>query len=218
MRLRSSPRVGWRRSRPTRSRGWPCRCSCTSCTSCTTRYRNLGESGLLGVRPAPLSLLKVPNLTKMRAPAKPGANQSTVVPREFDPTIERPFVLHNPANCHMQTCIFRGFISTALAVLIAIGISQPAAAQPRGINFDDLGASLGLGANIPNGYSGLSWNIGGALMGWMSNGNTNYTDIVCRSASNCAYNGFGLTTGLVSTTPITLTGWMDLTRFGGHPA
>ncbi len=90
---------------------------------------------------------------------------------------------------------------------LAMVLSAPRAQAQTAVNFDDLGPSLGGGAAIANGYKGLGWSVTNP-MGWITQGNTNYTDIVCRSASSCGYNGFGGISGLTSTTPMTLSGWI----------
>lgn len=90
---------------------------------------------------------------------------------------------------------------------LALVFTAPLAHAQTSVNFDDLGPSLGGGAAIADGYSGLSWSVTNP-MGWITQGNTNFTDIVCRSNLNCAYNGFGGISGLTSTAPITLNGWI----------
>jgi hypothetical protein len=87
-------------------------------------------------------------------------------------------------------------------------LAAPIAHAQTAVNFDDLVPSLGGGAAIVDGYAGLGWSVAGIPMGWMTQGNTTYTDVVCRSQANCGYNGFGNISGMTSAAPITLNGWI----------
>jgi hypothetical protein len=120
----------------------------------------------------------------------------------------RPYHDHpnaEEAQTMLHTTPRSALLRATLVALIAAG--APRLTAQTTINFDDLGPSLGSGAAVATGYKGLGWSVTNP-MGWITQGNTNYTDIVCRSQSNCAYNGFGGITGLTSTAPITLNGWI----------
>ena len=101
----------------------------------------------------------------------------------------------------------RTLIRSIAVPLLLFSAATATHAQTVNINFDDLGPSLSGGAPI-GAYNGLTWNVASNPMGWITQGNTNYTDIVCRSGNNCAYNGFGLLSGLSSSSPMTLSGWI----------
>lgn len=96
----------------------------------------------------------------------------------------------------------RFLLAAALATVVAV----PVRAQTF-VNFDDLAPSVGGGAALPSPYQGYTWSFGGTPMGWISPGSP-YTDDVCRSGTNCAYNGFGLISGVTSATPFTFSGWL----------
>lgn len=109
----------------------------------------------------------------------------------------------------MTSRMFRSSGFSRLLAGLAIVLSAPAAIAQTSIGFEELGPSLGSGAAVANGYRGLNWTVVNP-MGYITQGNTNYTDIVCRSGANtnCGYNGFGGITGLTSAAPITLNGWI----------
>lgn len=94
-----------------------------------------------------------------------------------------------------------------VAACFAMVLTAPIANAQTAIGFEELAPSLGGGAAIPNGYQGLSWTVTNPV-GVITVGNTTYTDIVCRTGNNCGYNGFGGISGLTSSTPITLNGWI----------
>lgn len=96
----------------------------------------------------------------------------------------------------------RGLLTLAAGALLA----GTAGAQVF-VNFEDLPPSVGGGNSITNPYKGLTWSQGGTPMGWISPG-APYTDIVCRSGTNCAYNGFGVASGVTNATPFTFSGWL----------
>jgi hypothetical protein len=104
-------------------------------------------------------------------------------------------------NTQRRTTLLR---TTAL---VLFAVSARTLSAQTAVNFDDLSPSLGSGVAIATGYKGLGWTVSNP-MGWITQGNANYTDIVCRSQGNCGYNGFGGISGLTSTTPITLDGWI----------
>ena len=96
------------------------------------------------------------------------------------------------------------FAAAAIAVVV---LAAPSRAQIF-VNFDDLPASNGVGVPITNPYQGATWALSGNPMGLISTGTPSYTDVVCRSGSNCAFNGFGLISGITRTTPFTFNGWL----------
>jgi len=104
---------------------------------------------------------------------------------------------------------------TRVVAGLAMVLAAPIAHAQTTVNFDDLGPSLGAGAALPDPYKGLVW-IATNTMGWMTQGNTVYTDVVCRSQANCGYNGFGGISGLTSAAPITLNGWIRQWNWTGN--
>ncbi len=95
---------------------------------------------------------------------------------------------------------------TAVVAALLLALSAPAAAQTF-VNFEDLAPSVGGGAPLPTPYQGYTWSFAANPMGWISPASA-YTDDVCRSGTNCAYNGFGLISGVTSATPFTFSGWV----------
>ena len=100
----------------------------------------------------------------------------------------------------------RSTIALAVAVLLGSALAPAAQAQTF-VNFDDLGPSLGSGAALPSPYKGFTWAVNNNPMGWTTQGGS-FTDVVCRSGLNCAYNGFGRLSGITSTTSFTFSGWI----------
>jgi hypothetical protein len=94
----------------------------------------------------------------------------------------------------------------ALSALVAATLaSGPVAGAQTLITFDDLPPTAD--AVLPNNTGGLIWNITGTF-GYVTAGVSPYQNVVCRSGSNCAYNGFAASGLIQSSTPITLTGWI----------
>ena len=110
------------------------------------------------------------------------------------------------------TNIFPGrmLITAGLAVTLACS----AQAQTF-VNFEDLPPSVGGGAAIPAAYKGYTWSFGSTPMGWISP-TAPFTDIACRSGTNCAYNGFGLISGVTSASSFTFSGWLRRWNWSGN--
>jgi PEP-CTERM motif len=90
---------------------------------------------------------------------------------------------------------------------LAMMLAAPIAHAQTAVNFDDRSPMTSAGAPIEDGYAGLKWSFINP-MGWMTQGNAFYTDIVCRSGANCGFNGFAGISGMTSAAPITLNGWI----------
>jgi hypothetical protein len=104
----------------------------------------------------------------------------------------------------------RTLFSSIAGSLLLLTAAQAVQAQTVHINFDDLAPDLVPGIPISSPYNGLTWNLpnAGNAMGWMTQGNTYYTDIVCRSGNNCAFNGYGLPSGVYTGSTMTFSGWI----------
>jgi len=114
----------------------------------------------------------------------------------------------------------RKFVHAIAVPLLFASAAQVSQAQTvnRNINFDDRAPYLGRGQAIETGYGGLNWSVQISPIGMMTQGNPFYTDIVCRSGSNCGHNGNGAQTALsssTSNTPITLSGWIRRWNLSG---
>ena len=120
----------------------------------------------------------------------------------------------------------RKFVHAIAVPLLFASAAQVSQAQTvnRNINFDDRTPFFGVGQAIENGYGGLNWQIQSSVIGMMTQAVPGgpvpfYTDIVCRSQSNCGHNGFGNAADISSSTPnttITLSGWIRRWNLSGN--
>jgi hypothetical protein len=113
------------------------------------------------------------------------------------------------------------FRRTYRAALLALGIAMAAAhplrAQPRLITFDDITIPAAGFGDLPTGYQGINWAGFAAFpMSFITSNFTGNTDIVCRSGTQCGYNGGGAINGFGSTTPMTLNGWIRGWNFNSN--